>query len=818
MRENVRNFCIIAHIDHGKSTLADRLIQHCGGVDAREFRDQILDSMDIERERGITIKSNTITLDYKAKDGETYQLNLIDTPGHVDFSHEVRRSLMSCEGALLLVDASQGVEAQTVANLYLALEYDLELLPVINKIDLPSADVERVQEEIEADLGLDPAEAVLCSAKQGTGIDDVLEAIVNQLPPPAGDRRRAAAGAASSTPSTTPTAASCCSAGSCEGTLRPGQTDPPDAHRQGATRSRRSACCSCARVKTDELGRRRGGLRHRRHQDGARHRHRRHASPTPTRPAAEPLPGYKEAKPVVFSSIYPMSHRRVPELTKALDKLALNDAALTYEKDSSAALGYGFRCGFLGLLHLEVVQERLRARVRPVAAALRAVGALPRRRWQNGEVRRGRQPELLSRPRRRSQAAEEPFIKASVMMPERYIGPVMELCRERRGVNDHFNYLAVGRVELTSELPLAEVLFDFYDRLKTVTQGYGSFDYEMLDYRATDLVKVDILVNGEPVDALSQLVHRDKARRAGAALLRAAGRDDPAPPVQDRHPGRHRRHDHRPHHHQRLAQGRHRQVLRRRHHPQAQAAREAEGGQEAHEDGGHGRDPPVGLRRGAEDRQGADPSVGPGSIPFAIPFPFLKTDSAAHRSPSDAPIAAARLRCRVGTDRSATASSVGEGLVRAQVLLAQDRSLTASTSTFPSAPRYAPTALAVDPIAGVRRREGYVGALLQERHCAEWARPALDSLYLAAAHPPASTSGDRGTVVEMSDLPPGGFRRSPAHRVRPCDVTAAILSVSLPSECASRRRRAEPRRQRALVSGRRHDATPGPAGREAGPR
>ena len=505
--DNVRNFCIIAHIDHGKSTLADRLIQLCGAVDEREFRDQILDSMDIERERGITIKSNTITLHYTARDGQEYTLNLIDTPGHVDFSHEVRRSLMSCEGALLLIDASQGVEAQTVANMYLALEYDLEMIPVINKIDLPSADPERVMEEIDADLGLDPFESVLVSAKTGEGVEDLLEAIVERLPAPQGDPE-----------------------GPLQALLFDAQYDPY-----------RGVVMLC-RVKQGEL---RPGMRARlMHSDReyqveevgtlALQRQQEKSLPcgsvgyviggvknisdinigdTVTNaddPAPEPIPGYREAKPVVFSSIYPVSSKDYEELTKALEKLKLNDASLTFQKDSSSALGFGYRCGFLGLLHLDVVQERLE-REYDLSLVLSAPSVQYDLTLTDGSSITVDNPSLFPDPAEIEQA-EEPYIKASVMMPERYVGAVMELCRERRGINIQHSYLSVGRLELTAELPLAEVLYDFYDRLKTVTQGYGSFDYEMIDYRPTDLVKVDILVNGEKVDALSQLVHREKAR------------------------------------------------------------------------------------------------------------------------------------------------------------------------------------------------------------------------------------------------------------------------------------------------------------------
>jgi len=505
--DTIRNFCIIAHIDHGKSTLADRLIQRCGGVEEREFRDQILDSMDIERERGITIKSNTVTLVYEAEDGQAYQLNLIDTPGHVDFSHEVRRSLMSCEGALLLIDAAQGVEAQTLANLYLALEYDLELVPVINKIDLPSADIEKVREEIDEDLGLDPYEAVLCSAKQGTGIEDVLEAIIHQLPAPEGDPE-APLQALIFDAQYDPYRGVVMFCRVKQGTLRPGQTIQL-MHTGKEYQIEEVGLLQLKQVKAHQLaagavGYVIGGIKTVRDiaigdtlTDAAQ-------------PAPEPLPGYKEAKPVVFSSIYPMSTDDYEDLAKALDKLALNDAALTFEKDSSTALGFGFRCGFLGLLHLDVVQERLK-REYGLSLLLSAPSVRYELTLEDGSTMTVDNPTLFPDPNH-IEGAAEPYIKAAIMMPERYIGVVMELCRERRGVNTTYNYLAVGRVELTSELPLAEVLFDFYDKLKTVTQGYGSFDYELLDYRPTDLVKVDILVNGEPVDALAQLVHREKAR------------------------------------------------------------------------------------------------------------------------------------------------------------------------------------------------------------------------------------------------------------------------------------------------------------------
>ncbi len=505
--EKTRSFCIIAHIDHGKSTLADRLIQHCGAVEDREFRDQILDSMDLERERGITIKSNTISLEYTARDGETYNLNLIDTPGHVDFSHEVRRSLMSCEGALLLVDASQGVEAQTMANMYLALEHELEMVPVINKIDLVSADVERVKEEIEEDLGLDSDDAVLCSAKTGEGVEDVLEAIVNQLPPPEGDPDGPLQVLIFDA-QYDPYRGAVLLVRVMNGTMTKGQQvlfmhtkAEHTIEELGLLKLKREAA-DC--LSAGDVGYVIAGIKSVSDIN---------IGDTVTdlaEPADDPVPGYRESKPVVFSSVYPMATDEYGELTKALEKLKLNDAALIYEKDSSQALGFGYRCGFLGLLHLEIVQQRLE-REYDLSLLLSAPSVRYRITLNNGERFWIDNPALYPDPTT-IDTVEEPFIKAAIMMPDRYIGSVMELCRDRRGEETTFNYLSAGRVELTSEMPLAEVLFDFYDKLKSTTQGYGSFDYEMLDYRITDVVKVEILVNTEPVDPLSQLVHREKAR------------------------------------------------------------------------------------------------------------------------------------------------------------------------------------------------------------------------------------------------------------------------------------------------------------------
>ncbi len=505
--KNIRNFCIIAHIDHGKSTLADRLIQACGGVNQREFHDQMLDSMDIERERGITIKSNSITLSYRAADGQDYLLNLIDTPGHVDFSHEVRRSLMACDGALIVVDASQGVEAQTVANLYLALEYNLTLLPVINKIDLPAADVDKVREEIDADLGLDPFVAIPVSAKTGLGIGELLEGIVSHLPCPKGDPQAPLKALVFDAYFDTYRGV-ILQVRVVEGTLMSGET----IHFMHAGRN----------YKVDELGYNQIKLIPRKQLSvgevgyvvaGVKSVKDIEIGDTLThleRQAAEPIAGYKKAKQVVFSSIYPMSTDEYPELTKALEKLAINDAALTFEKDSSVALGFGFRCGFLGLLHLDVIQERLQ-REFDLGLVISAPSVKYKIELKDGTTVDVDNPSNWPDPMS-IQSTTEPFIKASILIPEGYVGPVMELCREHRSDSQTMNYLSAGRMEVSSEMPLGEVLFEFYGKLKMMTRGYGSFDYVPIEYRATNIVKVDILVNHEPVDALSYLVHRDKAR------------------------------------------------------------------------------------------------------------------------------------------------------------------------------------------------------------------------------------------------------------------------------------------------------------------
>lgn len=508
--DNIRNFSIIAHIDHGKSTLSDRLIEFTNVVDKREFQNQMLDTMDIERERGITIKSNTVCLPYKAKNGQEYTLNLIDTPGHVDFTYEVSRALASCEGALLLIDASQGVEAQTLANLYLALEHDLEIIPVINKIDLPSADIDRVKSQIEDDLGLDSEQAVLVSAKEGIGIDGLLEKIVELLPPPQGDPAK-------------PLKALIFDShydayrGTIvhfrvvDGTVKAGDTIMFMSN-QATHRVEEVGVFQIERVPRKELSAGEVGYM----IAGIKTVSDTRCGDTITlksNPCDTPLAGFKEAQPVVFSSIYPVASDDYEDLAEAMEKLSLNDASLVYEKDQSAALGFGFRCGFLGLLHLEVVQERLEREY-----DLSLILTAPSVRYEVG-LNDGTEV-IIDNPANypdptHIKYTREPFIRATIIVPDRYMGAVMKLCLDRRGESVNYQYLTSDRLEMIFDLPLAEVVYDFYDRLKSITQGYGSFDYELSDYRTTDMVKLDFLVNGEKVDALAQLVHRSNAQNRG---------------------------------------------------------------------------------------------------------------------------------------------------------------------------------------------------------------------------------------------------------------------------------------------------------------
>jgi GTP-binding protein LepA len=509
--KHIRNFSIIAHIDHGKSTLADRMIQLCHQVSVREFKDQLLDNMDIERERGITIKSQTICLPYTAKDGKTYELNLVDTPGHVDFSYEVSRALSSCEGALLLIDAAQGVEAQTLANLYLAMENELEIIPVINKIDLPSAEPEKVAMQIEEDLGLDGDHIQLCSAKTGKGVDDILEAIVNFLPPPQGDPASELQ-ALIFDAHYDPFRGTIISCRIINGTIRAGEMikfmSNNSAYKVEEVGLFKGIGKEAQKqLSAGQIGYILAGIKtvsDTRPGDTITHKE---------RPCAQALAGFKPVQQVVFSSIYPISTDDYESLATALEKLQLNDAALTFQKDSSVALGFGFRCGFLGLLHLEVIQERLE-REFDISLILTVPSVKYNFYLNDGSMIEVDNPAHFPDPAKVNRV-EEPYIKATILMPEKYMGMVMALCMERRGENTHYHYPTPGRIELTCELPLAEVIYDFYDKLKSATQGYGSFDYALYDYRKSDLVKLDILVNGELVDALSQLVHRANSRARG---------------------------------------------------------------------------------------------------------------------------------------------------------------------------------------------------------------------------------------------------------------------------------------------------------------
>jgi GTP-binding protein LepA len=504
--KKIRNFSIIAHIDHGKSTLSDRLIQATHIVEDRDFKNQILDNMDIERERGITIKSQTVCLPYKASDGHEYTLNLIDTPGHVDFSYEVSRALASCEGALLLIDASQGVEAQTLANLMLAMEHNLEIIPVINKIDLPSADIERVKQQIKEDLGLDPETALLVSAKEGIGIAETMETIVFKLPPPVGDPDAPLQGLIFDS-HYDPFRGTVVHFRLFAGTLKPGDRIrfmsngfTYKVEEVGLFQIVRKPRKSLA---AGEVGYLIAGIKtvsDTRSGDTITH---------DDRPCEQPLPGFRDAKPVVFASIYPVAADEYEELATALEKLKLNDASLIYEKDTSAALGFGFRCGFLGLLHLDVVQERLE-REYDQSIILTVPSVRYKLILNDGTQMVIDNPAHYPDPTT-IETSLEPYIRASIIIPDRYMGVVMKLALDRRGTSINYQYLTSNRLEMIFELPLSEVIFDFYDRLKSVTQGYGSFDYEIIDYRPSKLSKLDILINGERVDALSQLVHEERA-------------------------------------------------------------------------------------------------------------------------------------------------------------------------------------------------------------------------------------------------------------------------------------------------------------------
>ena len=510
--DHIRNFSIIAHIDHGKSTLADRLIQHCGGLSDREMKEQVLDSMELERERGITIKAQTVRLDYRARNGQDYVLNLMDTPGHVDFAYEVSRSLAACEGSLLVVDASQGVEAQTLANVYQAIEVDHEIVPVLNKIDLPAAEPERVRTQIEEVVGLDASNAIEASAKSGAGIEDVLETLVERLPPPGGD-----------------------AAAPLKAMLVDSWYDPY------------LGVMILVRVRDGELKK---GMKIRMMATGAVHDIERVGvfSPKPVsvdslgpgevgfinagiktvsdtkigdtltddrRPADEPLPGFKPSVSVVFCGLFPVDAGEFGDLREALEKLGLNDSSFSFEAETSAALGFGFRCGFLGLLHMEIIRERL-TREFGLELIATAPSVVYRVNMTDGTTTELHNPADMPEVTR-IQSIEEPWIEATIMTPDEYLGPVLTLCTERRGEQMDLTY-AGSRAMAVYRLPLNEVVFDFYDRLKSVTRGYASLDYSISDYREGDLVKVSILVNGDPVDALAMIVHREQSEQRGRAI------------------------------------------------------------------------------------------------------------------------------------------------------------------------------------------------------------------------------------------------------------------------------------------------------------
>ena len=512
-----RNFCIVAHIDHGKSTLSDRLIQKAQIIDDRQFQNQILDSMDIERERGITIKSQAVTIPYTAADGQQYELNFVDTPGHVDFSYEVSRAIASCEGALLLVDAAQGVESQTLSNMYLALEHNLEIVPVINKIDLPAADIPGAKHQIDHDLGLDGDEAVLVSAKTGKGVDELFEAIVNRFPPPTGDLDGKMRGLIFDC-HYDPYRGVIVHIRMIDGRLKSGQTirfmNSGTEYKVETTGIFRIKLEETKQLEAGDVGYIIAGIKT---VSDVR------VGDTITLaddPAQEPLPGFKEVKPVVFSSIYPIDSNDYEELRDSMEKLTLNDASLIYEKDSSLALGHGFRCGFLGLLHLEVIQERLE-RDYDQAVIFTAPSVRYLVKLTSGEEKYIDNPADYP-DQGRIAAAQEPYIRAAIITPATYLGSIMSLCTEKRGVQTNMQYLDEKRVEITYEMPLAEVLFDFYDRLKSYSRGYASFDYDLIGYQPTELVKIDILINGKTVDALAQLSFKgnayDRARHVCAQL------------------------------------------------------------------------------------------------------------------------------------------------------------------------------------------------------------------------------------------------------------------------------------------------------------
>jgi len=515
----IRNFSIIAHIDHGKSTLADQLILRCGGMTQREMtHGQVLDNMEIEQERGITIKAQTVCLRYQAKNGEAYTLNLMDTPGHVDFAYEVSRSLAACEGALLVVDAAQGVEAQTLANVYQSIEHDHEIVPVINKIDLPAAEPEKVKAEIEEVIGLDASNAVLTSAKSGIGIDEVLEAIVTRIPPPKGDRE-APLKAMLVDSWYDPYLGVVILIRVIDGVLRKGQ----EIAFMAAGTKHLIDRVGCLRPKLEllpELGPGEIGIITAQIKEVAQTR----VGDTITdarKPAAAPLPGFKEVQPVVFCGLFPVDAADFEKLRESISKLRLNDASFSFETESSAALGFGFRCGFLGLLHLEIIQERLTREydldLITTAPSVVYTMHLTHSKNEPAQTIELHNPADMPDPNR-IESIEEPWIEATIYVPDEYLGPILKLCQDRRGIQKNLTYVG-GRAQLTYELPLNEVVFDFYDRLKSMSKGYASFDYHQIGTREGDLVKMSILVNEEPVDALSMIVHRGTAEVRGRGMV-----------------------------------------------------------------------------------------------------------------------------------------------------------------------------------------------------------------------------------------------------------------------------------------------------------
>ncbi|MGA1846441.1 translation elongation factor 4 [Deferribacter abyssi] len=510
----IRNFSIIAHIDHGKSTLADRLIEFTGALDKRLMKEQVLDKMDIERERGITIKAQTVRLYYEADDGNKYQLNLIDTPGHVDFTYEVSRSLAACEGALLVVDASQGVEAQTIANVYLALDNDLELIPVLNKIDLPGADPEKVKREIEDVIGIDASGAILASAKEGVGTKEILEAVVRKIPPPAGDiNAPLKAMVFDSWYDSYQGVVTLIRV--IDGKIKKGDKIKFMSSDREYEVTRVGVFTPLAKdvseLSAGEVGFIIAGIKELKDVSIG------DTITKPDNPTTQPFPGFKKVKPVVFCGIYPVDTKDYDDLRDALEKLSLNDSSITFEPENSAALGFGFRCGFLGLLHMEIVQERLE-REFDLNLISTAPTVVYRVKKKNGEVLEIDNPADLPAIGD-LEVIEEPYILATIIVPSEYLGGVLQLLQEKRGIQKNFNYISEKRVILEYEIPLSEVVIDFYDRLKSRTKGYASFDYEFSGYKPSDLVKLDILINKEPVDALSVIVHREHAYYKGRELV-----------------------------------------------------------------------------------------------------------------------------------------------------------------------------------------------------------------------------------------------------------------------------------------------------------